>query len=74
MVGRGEVKSPAPTYLKVAFLWRIATSMTNMNDNDFILAHAMIDKIRVAGGRKYANAGDIGLTSERRMSCEQAAR
>ena len=45
-----------------------------MNDDDLVLAYPMIDKIGVAGDRKHANTGNIGLTAERRMSRKQAAR
>jgi len=37
-------------------------------------AHPVIDKIGIAGGRKYANAGNVGLSPEAGIAGEQAAR
>src|SRR5258708_12322902 len=45
-----------------------------MDDHYLVRAYPMIDNIGVAGGRKHANAGNIGLTAERWMSREQTAR
>jgi len=35
-----------------------------MEDDHFVSAHPVIDKIGIAGGRKYANAGNVGLSPE----------
>ena len=73
-MGRGEVRAPLLTELQFALLWRFATPVANVNDDQIILADPMVYKIGIAGGRKHANAGNVGLTSETRILCEQAAR
>jgi hypothetical protein len=45
-----------------------------MDDNQFVPAHPMIDKIGIAGSWKYANAGNVGLSPETRMPRKQMAR
>jgi hypothetical protein len=45
-----------------------------MNDDHFVIANRMIDKIGIAGDRKHANARDVGLAPKPRVSREQAAR
>jgi hypothetical protein len=45
-----------------------------MDDDQFVSAHSMIDKIGIASGRKHANARNIGLTPEARVSSKQTAR
>jgi hypothetical protein len=35
-----------------------------MDDDHFLSAHPVIDKVGIAGGRKYANAGNVGLSPE----------
>jgi len=42
----------------------ITTPIANVDDDPFVSAHPVIDKIRIAGGRKYANAGNVGLSPE----------
>ena len=50
------------------FIRCIATSITHMDDNQFVAAHAVIDKIGITGGWKYADSGDVGFPSEARVS------
>jgi hypothetical protein len=45
-----------------------------MDDDHFVSAHPVIDKIGITGGRKYANAGNVGLSPEAGIAGEQAAR
>ena len=45
-----------------------------MDDDHFVLANPVIDQIGIAGGRRHANAGNIGLTPEPGMAREQAAK
>jgi hypothetical protein len=45
-----------------------------MDDDQFVIAHSVIDEIGVAGDRKHANAGNVSVSPEGGMSREQLAR
>lgn len=45
-----------------------------MDDDHLMIANPMIDKIRIAGDWKHANARNIGLAPKARVSRQQAAR
>jgi hypothetical protein len=61
-------------YLQLPRLGYVTTPIADMDDDHFVTAHPVIDKIGIASGRKYANAGDVSLASEAGISGEQAAR
>jgi hypothetical protein len=63
VVGWGEVNCLDPSIdLELAFPGCAAASIANMDDDQFVFAHSMIDKIGIASGREYANAGNVSLT------------
>ena len=45
-----------------------------MYDDHFIFAHPVINQIGIAGGRKDANAGNIGLPPKARVFGKQSTR
>jgi hypothetical protein len=44
--------------------------MANVNDDQFIPANPMINKVRIASGRKDSDARNVGLASETRVPRE----
>jgi hypothetical protein len=54
-------------------LRRIATAITNMDDDQLIFQYAVINEIRIAGDREDANTRNIGLSPKSGVSREQFA-
>jgi hypothetical protein len=53
--------------------WSIATTIANVDDDEFAFAYAVIDKIGVTSRGKHAYVGNIRFSPETRVTAEQLA-
>jgi hypothetical protein len=49
------------------------TPVAHVHDSQILIVYAMVDKIGIASGRQHTNPGNVGRTSETRISRQQAS-